>query len=146
MKALVIFDTNFGHTKLIADKIAGGLGKGVKSISVNNLDGSNLTGLELVVVGSPIIGWKPTEKIMNFLKKLSKDQLKGVKSTSFDTRVKLFIHGDAANKISRVLEGIGAEIVVKPQAFFVKGKEGPLFDGELERAQSWGELIKSKIK
>ena len=145
MKALVIFDTNFGHTKLIAEKIADSLGMDAKSLHVSKVGKSDLSGLGLIIVGSPIIGWKPTEKIMSLLEDFSRDQLKGVKAASFDTRVKLFIHGDAAEKISKSLKNAGAEIIVQPQPFYVKGKEGPLFDGEVERAQGWAESILSKI-
>ncbi len=76
-----------------------------------------------------------------FLESLSKDQLKGIKAAAFDTRVKLFIHGDAAKKIAKALEDAGAEIVAEPQAFFVKGKEGPLLDGEIERASQWAKSL-----
>lgn len=77
-----------------------------------------------------------------FLASLSKDELKGLKAATFDTRVKIFIHGDAAKKISQKLVEAGAEIVGKPQAFFVKRKEGPLFEGEIEKATKWAKSIK----
>jgi len=35
----------------------------------------------------------------------------------------------------------GAQIVAKPNFFFVKGKEGPLQDGELEKAAAWAKQI-----
>lgn len=56
MKALVIFDTNYGNTKLVADSIAGQLGEGARSASVKDLRDSDLAGIGLLVVGSPIIG------------------------------------------------------------------------------------------
>jgi len=40
------------------------------------------------------------------------------------------------------LKEAGAEIMIKPQVFFVKGKEGPLIDGEVERATEWAKTIK----
>lgn len=56
MKTLVIFDTNYGNTKLVADSIAGQLGEGARSVSVEDLRDSDLAGIGLLVVGSPIIG------------------------------------------------------------------------------------------
>lgn len=56
MKALVIFDTNYGNTKFVADSIAGELGEGARSVSVKDLRDSDLAGIGLLVVGSPIIG------------------------------------------------------------------------------------------
>lgn len=144
MKALVIFDTNFGNTKMIAEAIAKELDNDTKAISVSDFNVKDLEGLELIVVGSPIIGWRPSEKMGKFLDSLTKGQLKGIKAIAFDTRVKLFIHGDAAGKISKKLNEAGAEIIAKPMAFFVKGKEGPLFDGEIEKAMQWAKGLKVK--
>lgn len=145
MKALVIFDSNLGNTKMIAEIIAKELGKDTKIVSVSDFNMKELEGVDLLVAGSPIIGWKPSEKMEGFLTSLSKGQLKDVKAVTFDTRVKIF-HGDAAKKISQKLVEAGAEIVGKPQAFFVKGKDGPLFEGEIEKATKWAKSIKIKIE
>jgi flavodoxin len=146
MKALVIYDTNFGNTKMIAEAIAEGLGKGTKAVSVSKSNAKEIKGMDLLVVGSPIVGWRPSEKMLELLSKLEKNQLKGTKAASFDTRVKIFVHGDAAKKISQKLEGAGADIITGPQAFYVKGKEGPLFEGEKEKAAQWAKKILSAIK
>jgi len=168
MKALVIFDTNFGNTKIIAEAIAKEFGDDTKAISVSDFNVGELEGIDLLVVGSPIIGWKPSERMGKFLASLSlvvgspivgwepsertgkvlaslnKNQLKGIKAVAFDTRVKVFYHGDAGGKISRKLKDAGAEIIAKPQAFFVQEKEGPLVDGEAEKAAEWARMIKAK--
>ncbi|MHB1377114.1 MAG: flavodoxin family protein [Candidatus Humimicrobiaceae bacterium] len=145
MKVLVVFDSNLGNTKIIAETIAKELGNDTKSVSVSDFDIKDLKGIGLIIAGSPIIAWKPTEKMDKFLSGLSKDQLMGIKAASFDTRVKIF-HGDAAKKISQKLAEAGAEIVGKPQAFFVRGKEGPLFDGEIEKAVEWAKSIITRFK
>lgn len=54
MKALVIYDTNFGHTKMIAETIAKGLGKNAKAVLVSGFDLKELKGIELLVAGSYI--------------------------------------------------------------------------------------------
>jgi len=142
-RSLVIFDTSFGNTKIIAETIAKELGNDTKAISVIDFNNNELEGTDLLVVGSPIIDWKPSEKMGNFLVSLSKDQLKGFKAATFDTRVKIFFHGDAAKKISQKLKEARAEIIVQPQAFLVKGKEGLLIDGEIEKAIEWVKTIKT---
>ena len=143
MKTLIIFDSNFGNTKKIAETIANGLS--AKVFSVSDFNEKDLRDVNLIIVGSPINGWRPTEKINKFLDGLSKDQLKDIKAVSFDTRVKLFIHGDAAKKISKKLKNAGAKIIIDPQSFYVKGKKGPLFEGELEKAKALTREIKSKL-
>lgn len=142
MKALVIYDSNFGNTKKIAESIAEKLGKGVKVLHVSDFSKKELEGTELLVVGSPVNGWRPTERINNFLASFSKVQLEGIKAASFDTRMKSFLSGSASSKISSRLQKAGAEIIAEPQAFIVKGSKGPLSDGEIEKAAKWAESLK----
>ncbi len=99
-----------------------------------------------MVVGSPIIGWKPTVRMQQFLAGLRPGQLNGIKATTFDTRVKLFIHGDAAKEMAKRLQELGAELVAEPMPFYVQGKEGPLFEGEVEKAKAWGKTLQSAVK
>jgi len=144
MSSLVLFDSNYGNTKIIAETIAARLG--AAAVSVAGLSPSNLAGVDLLVVGSPIIGWKPSEKMRGFLAGLADGSLRGVKAAAFDTRVRLFIHGDAARKISHALEQAGARIVARPQGFIVDGREGPLAEGEVEKAAAWAGSIAVAVK
>ncbi len=146
MKSLVIYYSQFGNTQVLAERIARQLGEDSRAISIESFDMSYLKGVKLLIIGSPIRGWMPAEKIQIFLNSLKTGELKGVKAASFDTRVKLFIHGDAAAKISKKLEEAGAEIIIKPQAFYVKGQSGPLFPGEIEKAKAWADMIKINLK
>lgn len=145
MKSLVIFDSNFGNTKIIAEAIAKEFGKDSKAVPVSGLNKKDLAGIKLLVAGSPIHGWRPSEKMGVFLNSLLKDELKGIKAASFDTRVNFFFHGDATKKISKKLKEAGAEIITEPKAFFVKGREGPLADDEVKNAEDWARMIKSKV-
>lgn len=43
--------------------------------------------------------------------------------------------------MTTALRQAGAEIISKPTAFYVKGSEGPLFDGETGRAATWGRQL-----
>ena len=141
MKALVIYDSNYGNTKEIALKISVGLGTDSKAIPVTEFKREYLNGVTHLVVGSPILGWRPSENTNKLLDSFESEELKSMKVTSFDTRVKIFFHGDASNKILRRLIDKGGEKSCDPKVFFVKDKEGPLFEGELERAEEWGREI-----
>ncbi|MHB9026920.1 MAG: flavodoxin family protein [Armatimonadota bacterium] len=143
MKALLIYDTTFGNTRLIAEAIAKELD--ARAVSVTNVSDADLEGVELLVVGSPINAWRPSEKTLKWLAALRPGQLAGVKAAAFDTRVKLFIHGDAASKIAAALKKAGAEIIADPLPVYVKGMEGPLLDGEVARAAEWGKTIKEQF-
>lgn len=143
MKSIVIFDSNYGSTKKIANIIAKTLD--TKSISVVDVSDDDLKNLDLLIVGSPIIGWMPTQKIQTFLSKISPKIVSGVKFATFDTRVKLFIHGDAMKKIANRLTFLGAVQITSPMAFYVKNKEGTLFEEETTKASIWANDIKQKI-
>jgi flavodoxin len=142
MKSLIIYDSFFGNTKLLAETIGKEFGNDTKVLHVSDFKQEDLKGISLLIVGSPILGWRPSEKTTAFLMSFGKDQLKGIRVATFDTRVKLFFHGDATKKMSEMLSNLGAEVIVEPNWFIVTGKEGPLAEGELERAKEWANQIK----
>lgn len=144
MKNLVIYDSQFGNTQKVAEVIA----ETVKGRAVNVKDFSQkmLAGIDLLVVGSPIQGWRPLPSITALLTSLPANSLKGIKIAAFDTRVKMFLSGDAAGKIEKRLIELGGQTAVAPGKFFVKGQQGPLFEGELAKAQVWAKKINTAAK
>ncbi len=155
MKVLIVYDSVFGNTEQIAQAIGNSLGskENVEILRVSDMKPEQLIGLELLIVGSPTRVFKPTKAIMNFLNKIPLNVLKSVKVAAFDTRistadvnsrllnilVKLF--GYAAKPIAYKLEKKGGSLIIPPEGFFVKDSEGPLKDGELERAADWAKII-----
>jgi len=137
MKALVVYDSVYGNTKLVAEEIAVNLGKGAKWVSVSEVKDKDLEGLELLVVGSPILGWRPSEKTSAFLSRLKPGKLKDMKVAAFDTRMRIFFHGDAARKIAAVLQKAGGSLVGEPTGFIVEGRQGPLACDALQKAKDW---------
>jgi hypothetical protein len=49
--------------------------------------------------------------------------------------------GYAAGRMAESLKKKGVSLVVPPEGFFVKDREGPLKEGELERAADWAKTI-----
>lgn len=155
MKILVIYDSVFGNTEKIAQAIGTAVStkKDVVVKRVAEINSEDLQGLDLLLIGSPTRGFRPTEGITAFLKNLSATTLQGVKAVTFDTRIPIdsikpaifrFIvkkGGYAAPVIAKELEARGANLITEPEGFFVKESEGPLVDGELERAVEWANGI-----
>jgi flavodoxin I len=156
MKAMVVYDSAYGNTEKIAQAIGQGLGspEDVEVVQVGNVESQQLAGLTLLIVGSPTQKFSPTGATTRFLKGIPQNSLQGVKVAAFDTRfpvseiekvrilaffVKIF--GYAAEPIAGRLEKKGGELVIPPQGFFVEGTEGPLQEGELERAADWAKQI-----
>jgi len=135
----VIFDSNYGNTKQVAEVIAAEF-TGAHCLSVDDAGGIDLK-CSLLIVGSPINGWRPTPKLAGFLAQLRPGQLAGVKAAAFDTRLNTYFSGNAAKKITKSLQKAGAAVVVSPQAFYVGAKEGPLAAGEIEKAKTWARSL-----
>ena len=151
MKALIVYDSVYGNTEKIARAIAGAItpSDGVKILRAGEANPSELESIGLLIVGSPTQGGRPTPAIQDFLNKVPEPAIKGVNVAAFDTRfsTKLVgIFGYAAGKIADNLKGKGGTLVASPEGFFVKGKEGPLKEGELERAASWAKTIATSKK
>ena len=106
MKVLIIYDSVFGNTEQIAQAMSHALGsqEEVGIFRVGNVQPEQLVGLELLIVGSPTRGFRPTEAIKDFLKGISSNSLTGVKVAAFDTRLAL---SDIKSAILRMLVNIG---------------------------------------
>ena len=156
MKAMVVYDSVFGNTEKIAQAIGNALGspQDVKIVQVGSVKAEQLAGLTLLIVGSPTRQFSPTGATTDFLKSIPKNGLKGVKVAAFDTRftvsavekvrilaffVKIF--GYAAKPIAGRLVKKGGELATPPEGFYVGDTEGPLLEGELERAADWARQI-----
>lgn len=147
---LVVFDSVFGNTGEVAKSIGEALGATVKK--VDTVTPEDLAGLKVLLVGSPTRAFQPTPAAMAFLKGL-KGQLSGVKAAAFDTRIlvedtpsgflrfMIRLFGYATPKLDKALRKAGAEIALTAEGFAVKDTEGPLAEGELERAKAWATKI-----
>lgn len=165
MKAAVIFESWFGNTYKVAEAIGHELAAegGVELLSVDELP-PRLDELDLLVVGAPthIHGLSsamsrrsaleqggrngdPGIGVRGWLRELPK--VGGVRAAAFDTRFErsLFVTGSAARGIAKRLEHRGFELAAPPESFFVEESEGPLKEGELERAAAWaGSLVPAR--
>lgn len=65
----------------------------------------------------------------------------------FDTRAHKpeLLVGSAAHRIAHRLRKRGYRLAVEPESFFVDGTPGPLADGELERAEEWGNMLANEV-
>jgi flavodoxin len=154
MKALVIYDSFFGNTEKIAQAIGQALGSppDVRVMRVTACVPGQLNDLNLLVVGSPTRGFNASPLIQNFLASIPAGALRGVKVAAFDTRIPLekipaflrFIQkrvGWADKHIIAALTKKGGELAAPGEGLFVLDSEGPLMEGELERAAEWARKL-----
>ncbi len=154
MKVLVIADSAYGNTWTIAEAMAGAFGNGTRTMRPSQVQKGDIDGVDLLLVGSPTQGGRPLPAITAFLRGLPRNRLKGVKTAAFDTRVDMAHHGFpmrmlmnvigfAAPKIAREISAHGGLQAVPPEGFIVEGREGPLREGELDRAANWARSLQS---
>ncbi len=148
MKTLVIYDSAYGNTERIARSIGGAMPGEVKVLRAGEFDPAAWEPVDILFVGSPVQSGKPTKAIQGFLNSIPESALKETSAAAFDTRYSMKwvgIFGSAAAKIAEGLEARGATLAASPEAFFVKGKEGPLKEGELERAALWAKEAAGRL-
>jgi flavodoxin len=151
MKVLVTYDSYFGNTEQIARAIGGAFDPQhqVSIVRISELKPNPTQGVDVLVVGSPTRAFRPSPATTAFLKQLPAGALQGVKVAAFDTRMdvkkapgilRFFagMFGFAAAPIAKLLTQKGGSLACPPDGFFVKDTEGPLEDGELQRAVEWG--------
>jgi len=148
MRALIVYDSVYGNTEKIARAIAEAITPSgeVKVLRAGEASPSELASIDLLIVGSPTHGGRPTPAIQDLLNKVPK--LQGINVAAFDTRIptKLVrVFGYAAGRIARNLKGKGGTLIASPEGFFVTASKGPLKEGELERAAAWAKgILESK--
>ena len=146
--ALVVFDSVYGNSEKVARALAKGLedgGVNVECIRVDAVKLDELTGYDLLVVGSPVHAWsmsKPTRTLMERLK--SVEGLSGKKAFALDTKMsRSWLAGNAGGKIEGKLKSLGLTMVKPHASAIVKGREGPLEEGAEETFKQLGaELAK----
>jgi flavodoxin len=144
MIALVVYDSVYGNTQKVAEAIGAAIGGDTRVVRPGQADLAGLGRIDLLVVGSPTLGGRPSQPVQDWLASIQETAVKDVKVATFDTRyegrfVKVF--GFAAEKIADALKTKGALPSVPGEGFIVKGKKGPLKDGELERASVWAKNL-----
>lgn len=150
MKGLVVYGSEFGNTEKIARAIAKEVGAGM--VLAGKAEPKDLNGVNLLFVGSPTQGGRPISDVQDFIYELpprSPDLMRiGVfdtrfaeKEQGFGLRLVMKTVGYAAPKIASALEKKGYTVTGDPEGFIVKDKDGPLADGEIERAKSWASSV-----
>jgi flavodoxin len=161
MNILVIYDSLHGNTEKIAQAVCEGLAASagasatVELAKAADVRPDQLAGVDLLLMGAPTHGAQPSPPMHELLDRIPDGALGGVKVAAFDTRTDMDKQtgvlrwmgkimdrmGYAAPKISARLEKKGGWVVQPPEGFIVLGTEGPLEDGEIERAREWGGQI-----
>jgi flavodoxin len=164
---LVVYESMYGNTRAIAEAIAEGLG----GAPVRPVGEAGDVSADLLVVGGPThmhglttsssrkMAAKAVEEdghgelvpgaadgpgLREWLRDLPK--VDGTRAATFDTRLdrSAALTGSAARGIARRLHRRGYDVIDR-ESYLVEDSEGPLEDGELDRARAWGEKLATAL-
>jgi hypothetical protein len=173
MKAVIVYESMFGNTRMIAESIARGLAQiaAVQTICVTESDTRLPEKTDLLVVGGPTQAWsmsrpntrrsasgyanKPKYRLtlepgadtaIGVREWLAAQTELPITAAAFDTRAKgpSALTGRAARAIAKALTRHGARISIPPESFLVNYKSH-LVPGEQARAEAWGRRLASAV-
>jgi hypothetical protein len=168
MRAVVVYESMYGNTHLIAEAIGDGLGADGSEVTVVPVEGATpelLGRADLVVVGGPTHAHGMTRAGSRHaaVEAAGKDDSglevdpdaegPGLRdwfhemgdydalAAAFDTRFDMpaVITGQASKGIRRQLKHHGFDVVADPESFFVTRPDQHLAPHEEERARTWGQ-------
>ena len=150
MNTLIVYDSQYGNTKHIAEAIAGAL-QSYGQVQVIHAEPDRkleLQNSDLLILGCPTQGWKPTPALKSLLDHIAAESLRGLAVACFDTRFRMprWMTGSAAGVMAKELHKLGITPIVPPESFFIKATEGPLDQGEEERAVTWAKILFEKLE
>ena len=168
MRALVVYESMFGNTHVIADHIATGLRTQLETtvVGVHDATVELVESADLVVVGGPthvhgMTSQRSRDGAVDMAAKDSDlhldpdaegpglrdwfDELREGqqgRAAAFDTRVHAttLVTGQASKGIAKRLRRHGFDLLVEPESFFVD-KSNHLEPDEADRAEAWGRSL-----
>ncbi|MFN2227291.1 MAG: flavodoxin family protein [Anaerolineae bacterium] len=152
MKALVVYYSQFGNTRQVAEAIAGVFQKEgqARTLNAEKLAAADLEGLDLVVMGAPTHKMNLPQAVRPLFERLPRRALRGVSTAAFDTSYEmsgLLARLTAARRLDAKLRKLGGKRLVPAETFHVEHHhEGPLLEGEIERARRWAGSILDRLE
>jgi hypothetical protein len=173
MRAVVVYESMFGHTRVIAESIGSGLRSGIERVEVSRVsdtDPDGLAGADLVVVGGPthvhaLSSSRTRQAAVADPTKYGggasaqpgaagtglREWFTGLPrqdglAAAFDTRASAppIVTGRASRGIAKRLRACGFTIGDRTQSFLV-GPGAVLLPGEADRAEQWGCALASAV-
>jgi flavodoxin len=146
MKALVLYDSKYGNTKMVAEEVAKGASAKMET-DVRHIEDAGtgeVEGYDIIAIGTPNHMGRPTGKTKKFVKNLKGQKLEKKTFGFFDTCLK-GEEGKATRKLASKLRDIAPGVMIAPElSILVGGMKGPIVDGEMPKcAEFVGGLIPS---
>jgi menaquinone-dependent protoporphyrinogen IX oxidase len=153
MKGIVVFDTSYGNTKIVAETISEtlkGSGIEVDTFYVKDVKKLSAKDYDFLVLGSPTRFGTMSLAIKGFLGKVKSEEWTNKPFVAFDTEnpenmVKT--EWSAAEKIAeRLRDNNKMNQLLPVLKAVVLGQKGPLQEGEIDRTKGYASQIAAKLQ
>ena len=150
-KAILVYESKYGNTKLVAEMIVEGMNQvsGMEAVlaEVNGVDLNQIDEFDTILVGSPNHMGGATRSIGEFIGKLGKLNLQSKRGAVFDT----YLAKDFEKAVKKMEKQMGEKVrgltlVAPGLSIMVDGMKGPITDGELPKCKEFGIKIATQMK
>ena len=150
-KVIVVYDSLFGNTRMVAESIIEGMSKvsGIETTlsKPKEVDLNQLTKYDAILVGSPNHVGGATMTIRRFIGKLGKIDLGGRLIAVFDTYMGKEFEKAVKKMEKRIGEKApGLKLAAPGLSIKVKGLRGPIVEEELPKCEEFGVKIANQLK
>lgn len=145
-KAIVIYESKYGNTRLVAEMIAGGMAQvtGTEAVlaEINDVDLNRLDDFDAIIIGSPNHMGRATKSTGKFIDKLGKLNLEEKHGAVFDTYIARDFEKAVKKMEKQIAEKVpGLKLVAPGLSVKVTGIKGPVAGGELPKSKEFGVKI-----
>ena len=164
MNALVVVESMWGNTRAVADAVARGLGEEAEVVEIQQAPAALPDDVDLLVVGGPTHAFSMSRSKTRhdavergaqgaYESQGIREWLDGLQPSdridvaTFDTRVSKVkrLPGSAAKAAGKEVRRHHLGRLIATESFYVDDMEGPLHEGELDRAHRWAAQLRSLV-
>ena len=151
-KVLVAYESRYGNTKLVAEKIVEGIKEveGIETVlsELKEVDPNKIPDYDVILIGSPNRFGGPTKGVKKFIDKLGNLPLEEELFAVFDTYC---LEEDFEKAVKKMEKRINEKIPVLQQiasglSIKVQGMKGPIQEKELPKCKDFGNKIATELK
>jgi flavodoxin len=150
-RVFVVYDTKYGNTKLVAEKIVEGMREveGIETAisDVEETDPKKAADYDAILIGSPTHFGGPVRGINKFIDKLGKLDLKAKWVAVFDTYLGEDFEKSVKKMEKRISEKVPRlKLITSGLSIRVDDMKGPVTDGEFPKCRDFGKRIANQLK
>ena len=150
-KVIVVYESKYGNTKLVAETIIEGMSEveGIETVlsELKEVDLNKIIDYDAILIGSPNHFGGPTRGIRKFIDKLGKLPLDGKLFAVFGTYVGKDFEKAVKKMEKRINEKAPRLKMIAPElSIRVQGMKGPIPEAELPKCKEFGKKLATQIR